>query len=172
MSNLLKEKCTLAKIRAELEGRRGRLCRYCKGFRHLAQNCRNRKEGEKETEMPQNKFEVLKSRVMQCGVEERRVRSIEVVGVECFKCGEKGHKCRQCPLWEKEVKRVAHPIEGKAHQQGERKVAYVAMPQKVQQKRRPAHPEKEKAQDREERQIRRLEEKKAARPEQEKTQQE
>jgi len=26
------------------------------------------------------------------------------VKVECFKCGEKGHKCRECPLWKGEKK--------------------------------------------------------------------
>jgi len=64
MSTLLKEKRALAKLREELEGRKGKLCRSCKGFGHLARNCRNRKEGKKGVEMPQNKFEVLKSRVM------------------------------------------------------------------------------------------------------------
>ena len=64
MSTMLKERCALTKLRVELEGRKGKLCRSCKGFGHLARNCRNRKEGEKRVEMPQNKFEVLKSRVM------------------------------------------------------------------------------------------------------------
>jgi len=50
----------------------------------------------------QNKFEVLSSRVMQCGVEEKKIRrQKEVKRVECFKCGEKGHKCRECLLWKK-----------------------------------------------------------------------
>jgi len=62
---------------------------------------------------------VLSSRVIQCGVEERVVRRQEVAGVECFKCGEKGHKCRECPIWRK---------------RGVKKVTYVAKPQKVQQK--------------------------------------
>jgi len=75
MSSLLKEKRALAKLRVELEGRRGKLCWCCKGFGHLARNCRNRKEEEKGVKMPQNKFEVLKSRVMQCGVEERVVET-------------------------------------------------------------------------------------------------
>jgi len=101
MSSLLKEKYALAKLREELEGRKGKLCRSCKGFGHLAQNCRNRKGREKEAEMPQNKFEILRSRVMQCGIEERAVRSMKTVVVKCFKCGEGGHKCRECPLWEK-----------------------------------------------------------------------
>jgi len=47
MSSLLKEKHALAKLREELEGRKRKLCRSCKRFGHLAQNCRNRKEGEK-----------------------------------------------------------------------------------------------------------------------------
>jgi len=71
--------------------------------------------------MPQNKFKVLKNRVMQCGVEERVVRSVKMVVVRCFKCEGKEHKCRECPLWERKVKRVVCPREGKAHQ-GERRL--------------------------------------------------
>ena len=96
--------------------------------------------------MPQNKFEVLKSRVMQCGVEGKIIRSVRVV-VECFKCGEEGHKYRECSLWEKKVKRVACPNGGKAHQE----------------ERRLARPIREKAQEGEKR-LRRIEEEKAARP--------
>jgi len=98
MSSLLKEKCALTKLREELEGKKGKLYRSCKGLRHLARNCRNRKEGEKGAEKPQNKFEVLKSRVMQCGVKKKIVRSMRTVAIRCFKCGEEGHKCRECPL--------------------------------------------------------------------------
>jgi len=117
MSIMLKEKCALAKLRAELEGRKGKLCRSCKGFRHLARNCRNGKEGEKGVEIPQNKFEVLRSRVMQYSVEERVVRSMRMAVVKCFRCREEGHKCKMCP---KKEKRVARPKERKAHQ-GERR---------------------------------------------------
>jgi len=74
MSNLLIEKCTFAKLRKELEGRRGKLCRSCKGFRHLAQNCRNKVEEEKGKIVFQNKFEMLSSRVIQYGVEERIIK--------------------------------------------------------------------------------------------------
>jgi len=74
------------------------LYRSCKGFGHLVCNCRNKKEGEKGTIVLQNKFEVLKSRVMQCGVREKVIRRVGVVEVKCYKCGEMGHKCRECPL--------------------------------------------------------------------------
>ena len=147
MSNLLNEKHALAKLRAELEGRKGKLCRSCRGFRHLAQNCRKGKEEEKEIAIPQNKFEILSSRVMQCGVEERVVRSMRTVAVRCFKCGEEGHKCRKCPLWERKVKSVTCPEGGKMHQE----------------KKRPAHPIREKAQEGEKR-LRRVEEEKMACP--------
>ena len=73
--------------------------------------------------MPQNKFEVLTSRVMQCNVREMMIRKQEMVRVECFKCGKKGHKCRECPLWkgEKELQVVG-------------KAVHVARLQKAQQK--------------------------------------
>jgi len=114
MSNLLKEKHSLTKLREELKGRRGKLYFGCKGFGHLVQNCRKQKETGKGVTIPQNKFEVSRSRVMQCGVEEKMIWRQEVVAVKCFKCGEKEHKCRECLLW-KQIK----------------KVAYVAMPQKA-----------------------------------------
>jgi len=151
MSSLLKEKYALTKLREELEGRKGRLCRRCKGFRYLARNCRKLKEGAEGTVVPQNKFEVLRSRVMQCGTEERAVRRVVV---RCFKCGEEGHKCRECPLWVKKER-----------------AARVASPRKAQQERRPVHPVREKAQE-EGRRLRRIEEEKAARPVKGKAQQE
>jgi len=111
ISNLLKEKHSLTKLREELEKRRGKLCRCCKKFGHLACNCRNGKEGEKRTVVSQNKFEVLKSRVIQCRVKERMIRRQETIVVECFKCGKKRHKCRECLLWEKK-ERVAYVVMG------------------------------------------------------------
>jgi len=47
LSNLLREKCALAKLRVELEGRKEKLYRSYREFRHLARNCRNKKKGEK-----------------------------------------------------------------------------------------------------------------------------
>jgi len=140
LSNLLREKHALAKLRVELEGRKGKLYRYCKGFGHLARNCRKLKEETKRTVVSQNKFEVLRSRVMQCGVKERVVRSVRTGAVKCFKCGKEGHKCRECPLWVKRERKAARPEKEKA-QQGERLV----------------HPEKGKAQEKEKK-LRRVEE--------------
>jgi len=158
MSVILNEKQALAKLRAELEGRKGKLCFNCKKSGHLAQNCRNKEEKGKRGVASQNKFEMLSSRMMQCGVEEKVIRRIEAVEVECFKCGKRGHKCRWCSLWEKKKKtveeRVAHSYKGKAHQQQER---------------RPVHPETGNAQ---ERKLRRMEEGNMAYPTQGKAQQE
>jgi len=60
----------------------------CRRFGHLACNYRNIKEA-KGKPVPQNRFEVIVSRVMQCGVrEEAKVRRQETVeeGVQCFRC--------------------------------------------------------------------------------------
>jgi len=103
---------------------------------------RNKGREEKRIVIPQNKFEILKSRVMQCGVEGRTIRSVRTVEVKCFKCGKKGHKCRECPLWVKKEK-----------------AARVAMPQKVQQEKRLACPAKGEAQ---ERKLRKMEEEEVA----------
>jgi len=60
---------------------------------------------------------------MQCDVKERMIRKQETVKVEYFKYGEKGHKCREYPLWKEEKK--LQVVEETVH---------MAMPQKVQQK--------------------------------------
>ena len=144
ISNLLREKHSLTKLREELKGRKGKLCRCYKKFGHLVHNCRSKREGEKGKAIPVNKFEMLSSRVMQCGVEERMIRRYEVVVVKCFKCGEKGHKYRECPLWEKKER-----------------MACVAKPQKVHQQEEPVCPVKGKVQEGE-RRLRRIEEEEAA----------
>ena len=94
MSNLLNEKCALAKLRAELEGRKGKLCRCCKKFGYLARNCRNKGRKEKGIVIPQNKFEILKSRVMQCGVEGKTIRSMRIVEVKCLLWTNSATRCR------------------------------------------------------------------------------
>jgi len=78
---------------------------------------------------------------MQCGVEERVIRRQELVVVECFKCGEKEHKCRECPLWRK-IKE-----ERKLRRVEEEKAACVARPQKAQQEEKPACSTRKKVQE-------------------------
>jgi len=54
---------------------------------------------------------------MQYGVEEKMIRSVRMLGVKCFRCGEERHKCRECPLWKK---RPACPVKGKAQEEERR----------------------------------------------------
>ena len=105
MSNLLNQKHALAKLRVELEERRGRICWYCKRFGHLAYNYRNKKK-VKGKPIPQNKFEVIVSRIMQCGMrEEIKVKRQETVEeVRCFRCWGIGHYKWECPNIEVERK--------------------------------------------------------------------
>ena len=80
MSSLLNQKHTLAKLRAELKGKRERMCQCYKIFRYLVYNYRNKREEVKGKPISQNKFEVIASRVMQCRVrEEVKVRRQEMV---------------------------------------------------------------------------------------------
>jgi len=72
MSSILNQKHTLAKLRAELEGRKEKMCLSCKKFGHLACNCKNKEKKRKRTLVPQNRFKVLLSRVMRCGIEIRK----------------------------------------------------------------------------------------------------
>ena len=74
MGSMLNQQHALAKLRAEIEGREGRVCWGCRRFGHLACNCRNMKEAKGKL-VPQNRFEVIVSRVMQCGVREEAIVS-------------------------------------------------------------------------------------------------
>jgi len=69
MSDMLNQRHALAKLRVELEGREGRICKKCGRFRHLTWKCRSGEE-QKRKVVGENRFEVLKSWVMQCGVKE------------------------------------------------------------------------------------------------------
>jgi len=98
MSSLLRKKHAFASLRAKLEGRRERECWKCRGFRYQAQYCRRKEKGKRKP-TPQNKFEILVSRVMRYRVDLREQESKNKEWrVECYKCGEEGHKCRECPL--------------------------------------------------------------------------
>jgi len=71
MNDMLNQWQTLAKLRAKLDGRERKKCFGCKGFGHLAHNCRKWREIEKRRSILHNKFEVLVSRVMRCGIREK-----------------------------------------------------------------------------------------------------
>jgi len=88
MGSMLNQWHALAKLRAEIEGREGRVCWRCRRFGYLVHNCRNMKEAKGKLVF-QNRFEVIASRVMQCGVrEEAKVRRQKTVeeGVRYFRC--------------------------------------------------------------------------------------
>jgi len=98
MSNLLKEKYALALLKAKLKEKQEKECWKYRGFGHQAQHCR-REEKEKRKLTPQNKFEILASRVMKCGVELRRQEMREEKWrFKCCKCEKEKHKYRECPL--------------------------------------------------------------------------
>jgi len=104
MSNMLNKRHALAKLRVELEERKGRLCRHCGRFRHLVQKCRSGEEQKKKAVVG-NKFKVLKSHMIQCEVKEVRRQDVVKEEVRCFGCGEKGHKKWECPKMKERRKR-------------------------------------------------------------------
>jgi len=86
INGMLNQRRALAKLRAEIEEKEGRICWGCKRFGHLACNCRNKIGEAKGKLIPQNKFEVIASKIMQCRVkEEVEIKQQERVGeVKCF----------------------------------------------------------------------------------------
>ena len=137
ISGMLNQQYTLAKLRAKIEGREGRVCWECKRFRHLIHNCRNRKGEMKGKPIPQNKFEVIASRVMQCRVkEEVRRQEMKEKKVQCFRCWEKGHY-----RWE------YSNIKVEKEKRSSEKAVHVVSLQKAQQEERPAYSLWRKAQE-------------------------
>ena len=69
------------------------MCWYYRKFGHLVHNYRNKRGEIKGKLIPQNKFEIIASRVIQCRVGRRiKVRRQETVEkVKCFRCWEVGH---------------------------------------------------------------------------------
>jgi len=110
MNDMLNERYVLAKLRAELEGREGRLCRCCRRFGHLAQKCRSKEEEKKRT-VVENSFEVLKNRVIQCRVREVRKQKVVEQKVKCFWCGQEGHKKWECPKKKEKRKEEATSLQ-------------------------------------------------------------
>ena len=85
---MLNQRCALAKLKAEIEGKEGRICWEYKKFGHLAHNCRNKKGEARGKPVLQNKFKVIASRVMQYEVkEEVGIKRQEIVEeVKYFRC--------------------------------------------------------------------------------------
>ena len=99
MGSMLNQQRALAKLKAEIEEREGRVCWRCRKFGHLAYNCRNREQEEKERSTLQNRFKVLVSRVIRYSLRgEVKVRRQEVVEeVQCFGCRGTRHYKWECP---------------------------------------------------------------------------
>ena len=132
ISSMLNQQCTLTKLRAEIEERERRICYKYKKFRHLAYNCRNKKKETKGKLIPQNKFEVIASRVMQCGVkEEVKVRRQKIIEeeIQCFRCQGVEYYKQKCPNIKVEKKRrseeVVHAVSPQKAQQEEKPVCFL-----------------------------------------------
>ena len=105
------------------------MCWKYKRFGHLVCNYRNRKGEMKRKPIPQNKFEVIASRVMQYKVrEEVRRQKMEEKEVQCFRYWGMGHYKWEYPN-----------IEVKKEKRRSEEVACAVSLQKVQQEERLAH---------------------------------
>jgi len=114
------------------------VCWGCRKFRYLVRNCRNKKKEKKGKPIPQNRFEVIASRVRQCGIrEEVKVRKQKTVeeGVQCFRCQRIGYYKWECPNIKEKKKRRSE------------EAAHTVSLQKVQWRGKPVHPNWEKVQE-------------------------
>jgi len=57
-----------------------------------------------------NKFEVLRSQVIQCGVREVRRQEVVKEVVKCFGCDKEEHKKWECPQKKERRKEEAAPL--------------------------------------------------------------
>jgi len=108
----------------KLEEREKREYFSCRKFGHLTYNCRNSIKEEKEKLIPKNKFKVLVSQMMRCGVREEvkvQRQEREEKKVKYFRCWRVEYYKWKCPniVVEKERRR-------------KKEVAYVAKLQKIQ----------------------------------------
>ena len=119
---MLNQWYTLAKLRAEIEEREERVCWECKKFGHLACDYRDRKGEIKGKPIPQNKYEVIASRIMQCEVrEEVKRQKIKEKKVQYFRYWGMGHYKWECPN-----------IEAKKEKRRREKIVYTVSLQKMQ----------------------------------------
>ena len=122
MNSMLNQWSALTKLRAELEGRDKRKCWSCEKFGYLVYNCRNKDKKKKGEPIHRNKFEVLLSKVMRCGVrEEVRIKRNEMVEeVKCSRCWGIGYFKWECPNIEvkkkRKEKRLVHSLWRKAQE--------------------------------------------------------
>ena len=99
MTSLLKQQQALIKLREELERRKERKYWGYWQFGHLVKNCKNKKGRDKKKKERENRFEVLTSRVIQCGIREvrRMKQKKEEERGRCFRYREERHKKWECP---------------------------------------------------------------------------
>ena len=105
----------------KFRGYRGdKRCRRCNWFMHMAHQCRREEikaERKLRGESCENRWELLRCRVMRCDKEREAVHSIRREAqqeVKCWECREVGHCLWTCPT------QTACPPKGEAQQ--ERKV--------------------------------------------------
>ena len=91
-------------------------CKRCSWFRHMAHQCR-REEIEAERELRggscENRWELLRCRVMRCNEERKAVHSKRreaQQGMKCWECREVGHHLWTCP------RKAARPPKGEVQQ--------------------------------------------------------
>jgi len=89
MSRILNQWHTFVKLKTKIEKRKRKVYWKYGESGYLACNCRNKKIKMKRKLISQNKFEMIASRVMQCGVRKKvKVRKQKTIEkeVQYFRC--------------------------------------------------------------------------------------